>query len=149
MKIQTIDRAILRRIEADVQSALETVAERYGLSVKVGGGQFSPTTFKPKVEFATIGAGGVVESTEATAFRTLAKSYGFQPDDLGKTFEHGGRTFTICGLKHRAGKLPILAKSPDGRTYKFNDRDVLRLMGRQLPTVDQSGQVFINRHHVP
>jgi len=127
-KISVFSPATCREVEDAIRSALEGVAERYGVGVKVSGGRYSPTTFSPKVEFAVIGADGLAEGSEVKAFRLYAGSYGLKPEDLGRTFSYSGRSFTICGLNPRAPSKPIMARDAMGRGYKFNNRDVARLL---------------------
>jgi hypothetical protein len=127
MKI--IDRKNLQIIEADIEAALGAIARKHGISLKIGRGKYSNASYGSfGIDIATIGDNGVVETVEARDFRSMASYYGFQPDDLGRTFFLEGRTFTLTGLKARAGKRPILATC-GGKQYVFPET-VARLIKR-------------------
>lgn len=111
------------------REALEKVAADLGLTVKIGGGRYDPTvgTFVPKISFST------ADSAERL-FARLAPSWGLEPDDIGKRFTSGRRTFTISGIRERARKQPILATDEGGQTYQFETAAVLRGLGRDVPS---------------
>jgi hypothetical protein len=120
--MKTIDRKTLEILRADIDAALLLLATKHGVSLKVGKGKYSNGSFGSLViDIATISDSGVVETVEARDFRMMANLYGFEPDDLGRTFRHpvSRDLYTITGLRPRAGKRPILATSADGRVYVF------------------------------
>lgn len=111
----TMTRSLLRELNAEINGALEAVAERHGLVVSVGGGSFSSSSYRPKVEFKTVGEDGVPEDFAATA-----RLLGLPEDCYGKTFTNRGRAFTVRGFNLRAKRYPVLVERDDGRTYKFD-----------------------------
>lgn len=65
-------------------------------------------------------------------FERLAFMYdGLKPEDFGRVFYNRGQAFTICGLKPRSPKYPILAKNEAGQTYKFPADLVVRALLRE------------------
>jgi hypothetical protein len=70
---------------------------------------------------------------EIESFKTNAKLFGFEPDDLGKEFSFQGQSYTICGLKPKSRKYPVIAQSAGGKNYKFACRSVLEALGREVP----------------
>lgn len=129
-KITKIDRAALGPLAAAIRKALEPVAAEYGLTLTMRGGSFSATNYQPKMEFAVVSADGVVLSREANDFKMMAAFYGLSPEHLGAQFSFDGNTYKITGLASRSNKRPILAEDvATKRTYKFSDKDVVRLLG--------------------
>lgn len=56
---------------------------------------------------------------EREEFNRYAPALGLSPEDYGRTFDSRGKSFTICGIKPRVRKYPVLAKDSSGSIYKF------------------------------
>jgi len=118
-KINSLDRTAVRRINDDIQSALDSVAKRYGVQIKVGNSRFSNTNCTTKIDISTVNEGGTVMTKEATDYNRYASSFGLTKK-LGDTFEFRYDTYEIVGLKPRSSKYPVLAKNlSNGKTFKF------------------------------
>ncbi len=124
----------LGKLREKLQAVLNDadLSEFGDMAVSIGqisytGGEIFPVTLK--VEVAKKGDGGIVESRIARDFKNNAGLYGLEPDDLGKTFEQNGETFTIKGLKTRNRKFPIIAENNKGQSYKFGEQ-MVKLMLR-------------------
>lgn len=118
-KINSLDRTAVRRINDDIQSALDAVAKRYGVQIKVGNSRFSNTNCTTKIDISTVNEGGTVMTKEATDFNRFAASFGITKK-LGDTFDFRYDTYEIVGLKPRSSKYPVLAKNlSNGKTFKF------------------------------
>lgn len=108
-----MDRATARQISEAAEAALRDVAERFGVTVKARGGNFTTTTFTAKFEFAAEGAG-------EQDFERDCRMVGMVPDHFGAEFEVNGSIYKVSGLNLRAKKYPVIAtKLSDGRSYKF------------------------------
>lgn len=111
----TIDKATAKALSAEVEKALAEVAKRHGLTVAVKGGTYDSGMYRPKVEFST-------DDRESAEFTKYAHLFGLAPEDFGREFVSGGRTFKISGLAMRSSVRPILAvEVATGRTFKFTD----------------------------
>jgi hypothetical protein len=129
MKIKSIDRNTARQISADINTAVQSVATKYGISLKDKGCRFSSTNATFKIEAALIGAGGVVVSSERNDYTRYCFMYNLNPSWLDKSFNHGSDVFTIIGLATRKRKNPVLTKSAkNGKTYIFPANTVKALM---------------------
>lgn len=118
-KINSLDRAAVRRINNDIELALKAVADRYGVQIKVGNSRFSNTNCTTKIDISTVNEGGTVMTKEATDFNRFAASFGITKK-LGDTFDFRYDRYEIVGLKPRSSKYPVLAKSlSSGKTFKF------------------------------
>lgn len=130
------DRNNVKQIRQRLQAHVEQLSKDLGCNVTVGNASYardgSNCTFK--IEMATIAADGIVETKEVSAFKSYATSYGLSPSDLGKNFTNKGRSFTICGLKPRASKYPIVALCSDGNRYKFSVLDIKTALSQEQKT---------------
>lgn len=119
-KITKFDRVTCKAMNEEVIAALQTVAKKYGVSVKGLGGRFSDQNWVTKIEFAVVGNDGVVQSKEVAAFNQYCHLFGMKREHFGAVFVVQGRKFAICGLKPSAHKMPVLAKEVStGKTFKF------------------------------
>jgi len=116
-----IDRKTIDLLRSEINEAIQAVADKHGVSLKASKGAYSNGTHgSVSIEVATIDPGGMVQDRAAADFRNMASFFGFQPDDLGKTFTTPqGKTYTIVGLRPNARKTPIVARSAEGKDYVF------------------------------
>lgn len=104
-----------RKISARIQEALEAVGEELGVTIETGNGRFAADRFNLKLE---IHLGEGVDTGKRDWERTCIY-FGLKPEDFGRSFRHAGTTFTVCGIKPKSKKYPILARNANGTTYKF------------------------------
>jgi hypothetical protein len=129
-KINTFDRTNLRLLRDDVQSALNAVAEKYGIDLRLGTGRFASENVTFNLEGSVIGAEGVV-TREAAEFRQYADVLALEASDLGKTFQYRGQPYEIVGARLSNSKYPVLAKNRNGKVYKFRVADVREALGER------------------
>lgn len=137
-KITQFDRTTCRIVSKRVEEALAVLADELGVKITAGRGTFTQNSYALKVEIATIGQGGEVNTRAAEDFKQYAALYaalyGMEPDDLGKTFVHRGRTFRITGLRPRSSvRYPVLTEDPNGKAICFAVPDVLRALRPNAP----------------
>jgi len=127
---------LLSQIQADIAAQFAAIGAKYGVKIKFGRGTYSPTNATLKLEIATIGAAGEVNSKEAAAFKMYASSYGLAPDDLGKTFKTFNGDYIIRGARPKAWKRPILGEqvkngTPTGKVFIFPQNAVATGLGKK------------------
>ncbi len=119
-----IDRATAKLLGAEIQQALEAVAEKHGLTVSVRGGKYDDTMYAPKVEFKT-------ESADEDQFNLYASWYGLE-GKYGEVFNSHGRVFKIEAIAPRSPKRPIICEEVGtDKRFKFEAEAVARAVGRQ------------------
>lgn len=86
---KTFDRALVQQVRNEVEEALKTIAEKYGLKASTLGniGFNARTMHTQKLTFA------IAESQTPLEGVLLN-------DLVGKRFKHGARTFTITGMEN-------------------------------------------------
>lgn len=132
MTIVKMDLAAANALRAEIETAAQQIARRHGCDALV---KRCTTDGESVVHFgiemALVGPDGIARTQEAADFERLARAYGVEPHvRLGSTFELRGRTHVIVGLHARGRKLPVLARDPDGGTFKLSSDAVNRLVGR-------------------
>jgi len=114
--------ANVRAILEECREALEPIAEKYGLTLDRKGrtyqGDSLPVMYQLLIKQVT--EDGTVLTAAGKDFQTHAPMYGFEKDDLGKTFTTHQGTYRISGWKPKSRKYPILGECvKSGKTYKF------------------------------
>ena len=114
-KITQFDKTNLKEVRAVINAALSEQLEKLGLTAKIGNITFSDADFRCKLEVSC----GSTDDAARREWDKHAFLFGLTSEDFGKTFVHGGTAFTICGIKPKSRKFPVLAKNANGTTYKF------------------------------
>lgn len=114
-------------IQRDLEKAAEAVARKHGLRVEPGG-RFTYYDDHVSVSVEFYNAGETKEGNQALEFKTLARHYGLQPSDLGKTFNYKRKSYTIVGLNVYARKMPVLTKDERGKSWAWDAKSVRELL---------------------
>lgn len=117
-KVTSFNRQNIRQINSEIESALASIAKKYGVELSVGNTRFTSSNFSTKIEVATIASNGTVMTKEALDFNRYRSLKGIQLN-LGDSFQRNGKTYTVVGYKPRSHKYPVLASCSDGKTYKL------------------------------
>jgi hypothetical protein len=117
-----IGKTMVKALAADTEAALAAVAAKYGLQVKVGGGSYTPSSFKPKVEYSTA-------DSEALEFAAKAPLVGLTAEDYGREIMYNGsKKLKLVAINLRASRFPIVGVTPDGARFKLTEDGVLRAL---------------------
>jgi hypothetical protein len=121
----------LKTIRADLNAALKAVEQKHGLTIQLGNIRYSEDDFRMQVKAFATGKGNVADPKEAARieFEKYAHRFGLIESDFGKKFTVGTITYTICGIKPRAKRYPVIAETAKGTRYKFA---ASRVVGRTV-----------------
>jgi hypothetical protein len=131
-----MDRAKCQKIRAVLDQTfalLESEMKALGVKVSVGRASYSATSVGSasfKVEFAEISSDGNVATRESQDFKVNAFIFGLKPEDLYRSFQMGGKSFKVVGLRTRATAKPILCES-NGKQYIFPAETVKAMLALQ------------------
>ena len=126
-KILEMNRSNITAISAAAEAALQKVAAQYGLILKQERGTFSPAdgTFTTKWTFVCETENGIPAD-----FIRSAAFFNLKPEDYGREFRASRGLYTLCGIKPKNRKYPILGKCVStGKTYKFTEDVLARQWG--------------------
>lgn len=126
MTIKRFDRPTLRILGDEIEAALVPVAKKHGISIRRGRGTFTEESYTVRIECSLLNEKGEAVTKEAQDFQRYAGLFGLEPGHFGRVFQYQGERFTICGLKVRSRKFPILARRSDGKVFKLNAEVVKR-----------------------
>ena len=131
--MQTIDRASLRRLSDKIVAALQAIAAEEGVTIKAAGGSFTEKNATLKIEIATIGEGGAVNTRAATSLDAYAALFGLSGVSAGTTFEMAGETYRIDGLNTKAHKNPVMVtRLSTGKRYRVPAASVMASLARRI-----------------
>lgn len=132
-KIKELDRPTVKYVKKRLETAVTPLAEELGVAIDFGSCTFNTSNCKLQLKVSVLDPDGKAMTEESESFRTNAKLFGLEPDDLGREFTFRGQSYTICGLKPKSRKYPVIARSDNGKDYKFACRTVLSALGREAP----------------
>lgn len=116
MPITQINKSTVQLLAEEATEALLAIAEAHGLTLKQERGSYDPDagSFTGKWSFVCVSEDGIPSD-----FARNAALFGLKAEDYGREFSTFGGTFTLCGIKPRNRKYPILGKCVrTGKTYK-------------------------------
>jgi hypothetical protein len=131
--IRQLDKATVMYIRKHIEAALKSLAEKLGVAIDLGQCTFQVSNCKFQLKIAVRDASGEAVTEETESFKHNAKLFGFEPADLGKEFNYQGQPYTICGLKTKSRKYPLIGRAANGKNYKFPCRAVLEALGKEVP----------------
>lgn len=132
-KIKQLDKPTVTYIRKRLKTVLKPLTEELGVVIDLGHCTFQTSNCRFQLKVAVLDSNGKAITEEADSFRRSAKLFGFEPADLGKEFIFQGQPYAICGFKPKSRKYPVIARSGNGKDYKFACRTILEALGREVP----------------
>ena len=117
-KINQFDRQSLRALRADLDSAMATIAAKYGIQLSAGNISFTSDTATIKVAAGIIKNGTAV-TAEAKSFEQYKNLVGLGAFKVGDSINIQGKQYTITGYKPRSSKAPVCVEHR-GSKYKVS-----------------------------
>lgn len=131
MTMKKLDRAAVRTLTDEINAALAPLAQRHGITLRVGGGSFGEAFAKLRVDVATIADTGEVNTRESSALGALGALYGLEGVQVGTVVTMQGDRFVVTGLNAKARKAPVcLRRERDGKEFKATVAMVKLALGR-------------------
>jgi hypothetical protein len=117
-----LTRQLVAQIQREINEALAAVAAKHNLTLEPSRARYSDSNLKVTLELSV-----QTESGEPADFRYGAAALCLPADCWGKTVMINGKFMTICGIKLRNRKYPVLAIY-QGKTYKLTSESVSRAL---------------------
>ena len=118
-KINQFDRQSLRALRADLDSAMATIANKYGIQLNAGNISFTSDTATIKVAAGIIKNGTAV-TAEAKSFEQYKNLVGLGAFKVGDSINIQGKQYTITGYKPRSSKAPVCVRNAQGSGFKVS-----------------------------
>ena len=103
-------------VQRDIRAALKSVEEKHGITIGFGRITWDQGQYTTKMSVAV----GDAEQAAKAEFEKYCFKFNVSKEAFGTTFMANGEQYTICGIKPKAKTMPILAKNPAGKIYKFS-----------------------------
>lgn len=119
--------ASLDKIRQDINKALEGVAKKHSIALKIGSIKYSGDQFHTKLEAFIQDSSTIGMSARHIEGLKNLKNYGslynVSEKDYGKTFKNwDGQEYKFVGLMPSRPKYPVLAESvKTGKMFKFQE----------------------------
>lgn len=114
-KITQITNSNIDPIQADIKAALAAVEEKYGITVGFGRISYDNSNYTTKMSVSV----GDADQAAKAEFERYCFKFNIKAEAFGTTFRAHGEEFTVCGIKPKAKKMPIIATNAAGKRYKF------------------------------
>lgn len=121
--VTPFSRESVRNLSKDIQDALDAVAKKHGIVIKVQTGRFNAEMYRASFE-ATLNQQdkGILAQADRLYYEKAASSFGIDlaKFPFGHVFSHGRKRYQVSGLNPNAKSMPLLATEVGtSRTYKF------------------------------
>lgn len=113
MSISKFNKANLRLLRADMNKALDAVAQKHGITIKAGNARFTENNVTFKIEAGIIGNDGIAKSRERIALEKLYPQYA---DKVVKLMgKRGAVSGKVVGYNSRAKRYPFQVETQQGQ----------------------------------
>ena len=123
--IKQFDKTNLHVLRVEMDSALQAISNKYGITIKAGNASFSGNECTFKVKLNTKGTDGTVITKEAKDFDRYKGLHGMDHLSVGDTIYIQGSPYILTGFNTRARKAPINFTNSVGSGYKCSVRMLL------------------------
>ena len=124
-----MDRTQAKQMGDDIKNALQTIADKYEMTMEYRGGTFSDTDYKPRVTFTGKSVDG--KSRQEKEWDMYAEVLDLKKEWLGQVIVLSGKEMTITGLDMKKSKYPVLVEAENGSKYKVSPEQIQRIIGRK------------------
>lgn len=110
--MKSFDKKTCQAISADIELALQAIAKKHGVELKMLSGKFDSATYTKSVEF-------VIPEAKAVKAASIATIFGAKPEWINKSFRTvHGHMFTVTGINSRRPKNCMELRREDGKVFK-------------------------------
>ena len=116
------------RFRREVETALASVAAKYGCVVEAGNIKYDDINTTESVSFKS-------QTTDKSAdqlnFETYCGAYGFEKSDFDFEFTYQNKQYRFVSFKTSARKYPCVCDCSDGKTVCFTAEAIRMLMKKE------------------
>ena len=128
MEIKRFDSKHCKVLREPLETAIAAAVAPFGLTVKVEGGSYEASIFRPKISLIAAGS-----NPDREDFELYASMFGLTADDYGAEFKNARATYRLIGIKPNRPKYPFIAERvSDGHRFKFPE-GIKRNLERAAP----------------
>lgn len=117
MNITKFDSVNAGEIHREMLTAVQSVAQKYGIKIRQGGGQFDLNKCTLRFDLTADS-----DDAQKIAFATACGQYGCKPEDFGRRAIINGLEVELIGFNRSRPKFCVLCKSvKEGRNICYAD----------------------------
>src|SRR5260370_42268327 len=105
-----LEREEIRQLREKLQAYLDIFGEDNDLRITVGSATFTEDLVQFKVELAPFREDGTAATRQSEDFKRYCCRHDLEPTDLGRTFQHGPKTYKLVGLRPRSPAYALLCQ---------------------------------------
>jgi hypothetical protein len=117
-RINKFDKNNLKALRVEMDSALESISKRFGITIKTGNASFSGNECTFKVKLNTKGTDGTVITKESMDWDRHKGLHGMDHLNVGDPITIQGNRYTLSGFNTRARKAPVNFTNDTGMGFK-------------------------------
>lgn len=137
-KITRIDRSTLKYIDQRLMEAIADLGDELGLSIKVGSGSYSSTSYTPKLEIKLLDQATGVAVVDPF-FKLKCDQHGLDPTMISR------EGYRLSGYNPRAPRFPwLMEDTRNGQQRKATDGWVKSRFAKLNPAVPPRGVIPTN-----
>jgi hypothetical protein len=107
MTITQFNKSNIRALRAELNEAMQSLSEKYGVKVHAGNASFSDNEVTFKLKLNVLNENGLALTQNAENFELVKKGYGLEHLSIGDSVKLGSDTYVLSGFNNRASKNQI------------------------------------------
>ena len=123
----------INSVQSKIKAAIAQIEKEENVKISFGGIRYNSAYYTSQIKVSTLEKNEKVKGV----YESICRSLGFTQDVVGMSFISRGIPHEIIDIKTRNRKYPIIAKTKDGKQYKFSVSSIKTLIG---------GDKIINRN---
>lgn len=128
-----INESKINRVQNKLKSLISQLEKEENIKINFGNIRYNSAFYTTSIKVTSL------EKSEkvSNVLEGVCKKFGFTQNIIGMKFNYKNDVYEVIDIKTRSPKYPIIAKSSDGRQWKFSPDRIKILIG---------GDKIINRN---
>ena len=138
MKITQINRDVCKQLRVDMNEAIRSKLEEYGLEGEFLNGSFDDELVTFKVDIKLVGAmdkrDKQLSGSLSWYVKYLANDLEIDEEEiLNKEYLHGREKYKLVGYNSKAKRYPLIMENmKNGKKYKFDESTIRNILSRRV-----------------
>lgn len=120
-----INESKINRVQNKLKSFISQLEKEENIKINFGNIRYNSAFYTTSIKVTSL------EKSEkvSNVLEGVCKKFGFTQNIIGMKFNYNNDVYEIIDIKTRSPKYPIIAKSSDGRQWKFSPSRIKILIG--------------------
>tara|TARA_R110000782_G_scaffold129368_1_gene220972 strand:- start:279 stop:674 length:396 start_codon:yes stop_codon:yes gene_type:complete len=118
MTITQFNKSNIRALRVELNEAMKSLSDKYGVKVHAGNASFSTNEVTFKLTLNVLNENGLALTQNAEYFELVKEGYGLGHFSIGDSVRLGSDTYVLSGFNNRASKNQIeISDLKNNKTY--------------------------------